>query len=448
MSESTYSTVPLKPFRTFGGAKIPHYKNTQDVDTKVMPAPETVEISMSQHIGAPCKPLVKAGDFVKVGQKIAESDKFVSAPIHASVSGKVEKIGSILLSSGQRTQSIIIKSDGKMETDESIKPPKINNAKDFFDAVRESGLVGLGGAGFPSHVKLNVPEGKNAEILIINGAECEPFITSDYREMVESPDDILEGVYEIKKILGIKKVLICIEGNKPKAIDILSKIAYDQKRDPDNEVRVVKLKSNYPQGAEKVLIQAAANRLVPAGGLPIDVGCIVMNIASVAFLSRFLKTGMPLISKRLTIDGSAIKNPSNVIAPIGTKIRDIIEFCGGYKMTPRKILMGGPMMGIAIFDDELPILKQNNAILAFDKEKHQSSEISPCIRCGRCVRGCPMKLMPTVLEQCASAKDKDAMLKNSINTCMECGTCSFVCPANRQLIQAIRTGKQVLREGK
>lgn len=448
MGEPGFPELPLKPFATHGGAKVPHRKNTAETASAIMPPPQQVVISMQQHIGAPCEPIVKAGDEVKVGQLIADSDKFVSAPIHASVSGTVSKIDTILLPSGNKVKAVVIDSDGLMTPHESVVPQNISNAKELIDAARRSGLVGLGGAGFPAHVKLNVPKDKKIDVLIINGAECEPYLTADYRAMIENSQDILDGVYKIKELLKVKNVLICIEENKPEAIKLLTEIAANEKKDPNNEVRVVTLKARYPQGAEKILIQAATGRRVGAGQLPADVGCIIMNITSVAFLARYIKTGMPLVSKRLTIDGSAVASPQNVIVPIGTKIKDVMELCGGYASTPRKIIMGGPMMGIAIYDDSLPILKQNNGILAFAEGDALLREPSACIRCGRCVKGCPMNLMPTLLEQNARTKNLDALEKLSINTCMECGTCSYVCPAGRKLVQTIRLGKQALRERK
>lgn len=448
MGETGFPELPLKPFETHGGAKVPHRKNTAESATAIMPPPAQVVISMQQHIGAPCEPIVKAGDEVKVGQLIADSDKFVSAPIHSSVSGTVSKIDTILLPSGQKVKAIVIDSDGMMTPHESVVPQNISTAKELVEAARRSGLVGLGGAGFPAHVKLTVPSDKKIDTLIINGAECEPYLTADYREMMEASQDILDGIYRIKKLLKVKNVLICIENNKPDAIKLLTEIAANEKRDPNNEVRVVTLKTRYPQGAEKILIQAATGRRVGAGKLPADVGCIIMNITSVAFLERYIKTGMPLVSKRLTIDGSAVAEPKNVIVPIGTRIKDVMEMCGGYSVPPRKILMGGPMMGIAIYDDSLPILKQNNGILAFAEDDAQQREPSACIRCGRCVNACPMNLMPTLLEQNSRVKNLDALEKLSINTCMECGTCSYVCPAGRKLVQSIRLGKQALRERK
>ncbi len=438
---------PKHPFRTHGGASVPHHKNTWNAPTAVLPPPERVIIPMQQHIGAPCKPTVKKGDHVYLGQVIGDSEAFVCAPIHASVSGIVQQVTKVLLTGGQATEAVVIESDGQMEADPAIAPPApVTNKKELAEAARKSGLVGLGGAGFPAHVKLNVPDGKSIDTLIINVAECEPYVTSDHREALENGKNVLEGVYKVKEILDVHRVIIAVEDNKPDVIERLTEIADDPEKDPKDEVRVLALKSRYPQGAEKVLVQACTGRKVPAGQLPADVGCLVMNIASVSFLASYMRTGMPLTLKRVTIDGSAIKEPKNVIVPVGTPIKDVIEFCGGYKAPPRKMLMGGPMMGIAITSDELPILKQNNAILAFDQQEAKLYETTACIRCGRCVAACPMELMPTKLEKAAEKKDAESLLALDVMTCMECGCCAFSCPAGRRLVQAIRMGKSIVRK--
>lgn len=440
---------PVKPFKSHGGAVVPHRKNTAQMDTVMLPPPEQVILPMQQHVGPPCAPLVKAGDMVLIGQKIADSTAFVSAPIFASVSGKVKAIKKVPLAGGQLLDAVIIDSDGKMEVSPDVKPPVINNLDDFLKAVHESGLVGLGGAGFPTHVKLKIPEGKSVDTLIINAAECEPYITSDNRCALEDTEDILYGIRMVKKMLDLHRVIIGVESNKPEVIEKFNKILSESKEEADREIRVLKLNATYPQGAEKVLIQSCTDRKVPMGKLPADAGCVVMNITSTAFLGSYLKTGMPLVKKRLTVDGSAIKEPKNVIVPIGTNIRSIIEACGGYQETPKKILMGGPMMGVSIVSDDLPIIKQNNAIICLgEKEAHKMAPTA-CIRCGRCVSGCPMNLMPTLLEKFVAAKRVEELNKLSIMDCMECGTCSFNCPAGRPLVQSIRLGKALVRaEGK
>lgn len=438
---------PKRPFRTHGGASVSHCKNTWEIPSAVMPPPARVILPMQQHIGAPCVPTVKKGDHVYLGQVIGDSDAYVSAPIHASVSGTVADITSVMLTGGQMTAAVVIDSDGKMEQDPNIYPPAaIRTKEELAKAARSAGLVGLGGAGFPAHVKLNVPADKTIDTLIINAAECEPYVTSDHREALENGKNVLDGVYKVKDILNVHRVLIAVEDNKPDVIEKLREIADNPTMDPNDEVRVLPLKSRYPQGAEKVLVQSCTGRRVPPGKLPADVGCLVMNIASISFLASYMRTGMPLTLKRVTIDGSAVKNPQNVIAPIGTPIKDVVEFCGGYKAEPKKLLMGGPMMGIAITSDELPILKQNNAILAFDEAQAALMEPTACIRCGKCVAACPMELMPTKLEKAVEKKDVDALLSLDIMTCMECGCCAFTCPAGRRLVQAIRLGKNTVKK--
>lgn len=437
---------PSRPFSGHGGVALPHLKGTEDFESQTISLPKKVIISMQQHVGAPCEPTCKVGDTVCVGQPIGDSTAFVGAPIHASVSGRVTAISELLLPSGQRTKAVEIEADGLQTLWEGISAPKIESIGDLCAAVRQSGLVGLGGAGFPAHVKLTIPEGKSVDTLIINGAECEPYLTADYREMVEHADDVMDGVYTLKRLLGVERVIIGVEANKPKAIEILSKIAYNEERDPLNHVRVLKLKAQYPQGAEKVLINSCTGRRVPTGKLPVDVGCIVMNITSVAFISRYLRDGIPLISKRLTVDGSAVIEPKNVIVPIGTPISDIIKFCGGYKAEPRKLLMGGPMMGITMYTEDTPILKQNNGILAFAAEDADERESTECIRCGRCVAACPMNLYPLTIENKVKRRDAEGLEKANVMTCMECGSCAFVCPAHRKLVQYMRMGKTILRK--
>lgn len=445
MQKKESKLFPLRLFRTHGGAAVPHHKNTAACESIVMPPPAQVILPMQQHVGAPCTPLVKVGEYVYVGQKIADSDKPVSAPIHATVSGKVTKIAPVQLPGGQMVDAVVITSDGLMQMDPNLKPPAAETKEEILKAVRESGLVGLGGAGFPAHIKLNVPAGKTIDTVVVNGAECEPYITADTREALENSWDVLAGVHIVKELVGAKRVIIGIENNKPEAIKALESIAYSEQYDPENNVRVLELKSRYPQGAEKVLVKACTGRSIPQGGLPADAGCLVINLTSVAFLARYLKTGIPLITRRITVDGSAVSEAKNVVVPIGTPIKDVIAFCGGYKATPGKILMGGPMMGIALADDELPVLKQNNAILAFDAKDAALPEPSACIRCGRCVAACPMQLMPTAIERQVQAKNAAELNALNIMTCMECGSCAFVCPANRPLVQSMRLGKAIVR---
>ena len=294
---------PKKKVR--GGVMVSHEKNTKDMPVKRIPAPETVTLPMRQHIGAPCVPTVKVGDTVKIGQVVGDTDQYVSAPVHASVSGKVTAVKEVKLASGLVSQAVIIENDGENAMLD-FEPPKIDSKEDFIKAVRASGLVGLGGAGFPTHVKLNVPADKPVDTLIINAAECEPYITVDYRECLDNSWDVFNGVHLVKDMLGVKHVVIAVEDNKPDAIKILERIA--EKQDDKDIVKVMPLKSKYPQGAEKMMVLSATGRKVPPGKLPADVGCVVLNVASAAFISRYCKSGKPLVSRSLTVDGSAIEN--------------------------------------------------------------------------------------------------------------------------------------------
>lgn len=437
--------IPQKPYKTRGGVPVPHKKNTAAMQSCVMPPPKSVILPMVQHLGAPCIPTVAIGDHVLIGQVIGDSTSFVSAPIHSTVSGTVKEIGKVLFPNGANIDSVVIESDGLMECIECSAPDVSSNEK-FLQAVRTSGLVGLGGAGFPTHVKLKVPPDREIDTLIINGAECEPYITSDHHEIVENSWGVMSGIYAVKELLGVHRVIIGIEGNKPDAISLLRKMVENDNYDHKDEIRVMTLEALYPQGAEKMLIKACTGRMIPAGKLPSDVGCVVMNITSISFLAQYLKTGMPLVTKRITIDGSAIKEPQNVIVPIGTRIKDVIEFCGGYAEPPKKILYGGPMMGMALSDDSLPVLKQTNAVLAFGEKEALLQEPDPCIRCGKCIDNCPMSLMPVHLSSVSENKDLESLKKYEIMSCIECGSCSFVCPAHRHLLQSIRLGKQYLKE--
>lgn len=439
-------SFPKKSFRTHGGAAVPHRKHAAQTESVVIPTPAEVVISMQQHVGAPCTPVVGRGDCVTVGQKIGDSTAFVSAPIHASVSGTVQAVQKVLMPNGAYADAVVIASDGKMTACPDLRPPTVNSRDDFLKAVRESGLVGLGGAGFPAHVKLNVPKGKTVDTLIVNVAECEPYLTADHREAMENSWSVLSGIYAVKELLGVHRVLIAVEDNKPDVIRTLLQIADNPQRDPNDEVRVLPLRARYPQGAEKVLIQSCTGRRVPMGKLPADVGCVVMNVTSIAFLADYLKTGMPLVKKRLTVDGSAVEKPQNVIVPIGTRICDVLDFVG-VAAQPDKVLMGGPMMGMAVPSLSVPVLKQNNGLTCLAGKEAHLPPVTACIRCGRCVEGCPMDLMPTKLESFARAGDVDGLNAYSVMDCMECGTCAYNCPAGRPLVQAIRMGKNLVKAG-
>ncbi len=429
----------LKAFR--GGVKPGHHKGTSGLGTVSMQLPSKVIIPMLQHVGAPCVPTVKKGDRVLVGQKLGDSDKMISAPVHSSVSGTVSDIRPLLLSTGAEVMAVEIKPDGLQEIHESVRPPERTDRDSLARCIREAGLVGLGGAGFPTSVKLTPPPGKALDILLINGAECEPYITSDFREMIENPEGIIEGTKRIMEISGAPKAYICIESNKPEAISKLSGLL----RNSDN-IGVVQLRTRYPQGGEKQLIYAVTGRQVPSGKLPSDVGVLVQNVGTAAFIAEFLRTGMPLIKKKITVDGGAVARPMNVEALVGTPLGEIFDFCGGFKQEPRKIIMGGPMMGVAQFSLDTPLLKQNNALLALTEEEAAEPPESVCIHCGKCVAACPMSLLPLYINSCVNLGNFEESAKYHVNDCIECGCCSFECPASRRLVQSIRYAKAELRK--
>lgn len=422
------------------GVKVPHRKHTDGMTAVQMAAPNTVILPMSMHIGKPAKPVVKVGDHVDVGSLIAEQDGFVSSPVYASVSGKVKKIDEILLAGGTKAPAVVIESDGEMTVAPSVQVPKVENKEEFIEALRLSGIVGLGGAGFPTYVKFNV-DPERIEELIINGAECEPYITSDSITMLECTEDIETAIAAMEKYLGIKKVILGIEKNKAKAIEKMRTL--EQK---DDKFKVQVLKDLYPQGGEKVLIYHTTGKVVPAGKLPIDVGCIVCNSTTMAAIGKYLKTGMPLVSKCVTVDGSAVKEPKNVIVPIGTPLKDVFEFCGGFKSEPAKVIYGGPMMGIAVPDMDVPVLKNTNALLALDEKEAAPAKTTACIRCGACANHCPFRLNPAAMAKAYERNDMEALEELRVDICMECGCCSFICPAHRPLVQTHKLAKAALRE--
>lgn len=425
------------------GVKVPHHKNTMNCETVSMPVPATVTIPLLQHMGAPCTPVVKLKDEVKVGQLLAQAGPGLSVPIHSSVSGTVVRIEDFINPGGVRTQSIVINTDGLQTVDESVKPPVVEDHASFVEAVRNSGLVGLGGAGFPTFIKLNPKNLEEVDTLVINGAECEPYITADNREFLENGKNVVKGIELVCRYLAIDHVFIGIEDNKPEAIAKMKELIKDR-----FGWKVIALKSKYPQGAEKVLIYETTGKVVKEGQLPADQGVIVMNVSSVAFVASYIETGMPLVSKRLTVDGSAVAEPKNVLAPIGAHYGDVIEFCGGYKAEPKMILMGGPMMGIAVPNDDYPVVKNNNAILAFAEEDTLLRDENPCIRCSRCVNACPVLLMPAAIDKAVLARDLDTLAELKVNLCIECGCCSYVCPAGRYLTLRNKMAKKMLREKK
>ncbi len=417
------------------GAAVPHEKKTSGMATVKMPVPEKIILPMQQHIGAPCTPAVKKGDAVLVGTVVGKAGGFVSADIHSGVSGTVESIGTLHMSNGRNVQTVVIKADGNQTPDPACVPPEVKDQQSLIAAAQACGLVGLGGAGFPTAVKFSPKDLSAVDTLIINGAECEPYITADNREFLEHSETVMRGIAAVKENLGLKRVIIAIERNKPEAIDLMFSLV---KNDPDYTVKP--LDSRYPQGAEKILIEQTTGREVPRGGLPADAGVIVMNVTTVSTLGRFLETGMPLTTKRLTVDGDAVERAQNVEVIIGTPIGDVLDFCG-VRDDVEKVLMGGPMMGTAVCDTDSPVLKQNNALLAFGPSMAHLSAPGECIRCGSCINACPMGLSPVEIATAYTRRDPQRLDKLMTDLCIGCGTCSYVCPAKRPVTQTMNLAK-------
>ncbi|MCL2034743.1 MAG: electron transport complex subunit RsxC [Oscillospiraceae bacterium] len=427
--------------RRIPGLPVPHFKNTAQNAPDTIPAPEEVTLPMKMHGGKPARPVVSAGDSVKIGQLIGEADGRVSSPVHASVSGKIKSMSDIDGLAGEKAVSITIASDGEQSVYEDIAPVNVTNTEEFLKAVKDSGVVGLGGAGYPTAPKLTLKEGAELDYILINGAECEPYITSDTRTMVDDAGYVWEGALLLKEYIKPKNIVICIEDNKPEAIKKMRGLSAGVKG-----VEVRALPSMYPQGERKVLVYNITGRIVPEGGRLTDVGCIVINCTTVAVIAKYIKTGMPLVSRCVTVDGTAVKSPKNVIAPIGTPIRELFSFCGGLKDDVKKIILGGPMMGRAVPNLDVPIVKVTNAVLAFSAKEAGSAEPSNCIKCGRCIAKCPMSLMPSHIEEAFLLKKVEQLKAYKVNMCAECACCAYLCPAKRPLSQVMALSKNMLWE--
>ena len=421
--------------KKLNGIGLKHRKNTENSQTVEYPLPAKVRIPMSMHMGAPCQPTVKVGDTVSVGQKIGDSDAPFSAPIHSGVSGKVIAVSDYRNAMGAVCKAVEIETDGLQTVSDEVKPPEVTDKDSFIKAVRESGACGLGGAGFPTHIKLNPKT--PIDTLIINAAECEPYITADYREMIECPEDIIGGINMVKSRLGIKTAKLAIEANKPEAIKNFTEMAKN-----DDTIDIITLPSSYPQGAEKVIIYNSTGRIVEEGQLPSDQGVIVINVYTIAFLYRYMQTGMPLVTRRLTVDGNAVGEPKNVRAVIGTSFRELLEFCKTDIDAVKKLIGGGPMMGMSIPDMDMPVVKTSNALLAI--KTYDERKTSNCIRCGRCVRVCPMGLMPADIDRAYKIKNIEELKTLKVMLCMNCGSCTYVCPANRKLAETNQLAKGLI----
>lgn len=414
--------------------KVPHRKTTRKSHVVSMPAPEKVVVPVSMHIGAPSKLLVKSGDTVAIGQPIAEPSGVVSSYIHAPISGSVKSIGKTRTARGALVEAVTILSDGENRFYSELRPPRVTDTVSFVEAIRASGVVGLGGAGFPTAVKLSPDTLSRLDTVIVNGAECEPYITSDTRTMLERSGDIVEGVQLLRAYLGVSRIVIAIEDNKPECRDKLAPLVGDSA-----EIRM--LRSRYPHGGEKMLVYRVLRRKIPEGRLPIDVGVIVLNCTTLACIARYVRTGLPLVSKCVTVDGGAVKTPMNVSVPIGTPLRDVFAFAGGFTEEPAAVLYGGPMMGITVPDLDVPVLKNTNALLAFTEKEAKKLAPGPCLRCGRCVAACPMSLSPIAIAEAYERRDARALYALKVNLCIECGCCSYSCPAHRHLVQQNQLAK-------
>jgi electron transport complex protein RnfC len=425
----------------FRGGVHPEYRKELTASLAITAAsiPQKVVIPLHQHTGAPCEPLVKVGDPVKTGQKIGDSEAFVSAPVHASISGTVTAIEPCNHPLGRKVTAIIIESDGRDEWCSELEPvEKVDDLspEEIRALIRSAGIVGLGGAAFPAHVKLSPPEGKAIDTVIINGAECEPYLTADHRLMLEKPDEIVFGLELIMKALGAGRGIIGIEDNKPDALRVMR-----QAVEGKSDMSVVALKTKYPQGAEKMLIQVTTRRVVPSGGLPLDVGVVNHNVGSAVAITEALKKGKPLIERVVTVPGEGVRRPANLLVRLGTLVSELIDYCGGLKEETCKVITGGPMMGLAQPTTDLPVIKGTSGIVALTSEDAAFYENGSCIRCAACVRTCPINLVPTFIAQAAEHGLYDRAEKLHAADCIECGCCSYICPARIPLTQWIRIAK-------
>lgn len=430
-------TVEIFEFK--GGVHPDDKKNlSKNSRIEVLDAPEIVRIPLSQHIGAPAKPVVKKGDYVLVGQVVGEAGGFVSAPVHSSVSGEVKNISNFVSAPfGVPSPMIEIENDGKYKTIDFQENENYLELepKQLLEIIKNSGIVGMGGATFPTHVKLSPPPDFKIDTFIVNGVECELYLTADYRLMLEEPEKIIEGSKIVMKILGVEKGIIAIEGNKPDCIEKISRMV-------ENEpIEVLELPVKYPQGGEKQLIKAITNREVPSGGLPMHVGAVVQNAGTVAAIYDAVRFGKPLIERITTVSGEAIKKPKNFKVKIGTLASYLVEKCEGFKKPPKKIIFGGPMTGFAQYTLDIPVTKGTSGILAFTNDMVKEYEYSACISCGSCVRACPANLVPSVMSILVEKGLFEEADKNDVLDCIECGCCSYVCPAHRPLVHMFKLGK-------
>lgn len=433
--------MELKTF--VGGLHPPGLKKTAGKAIVTLPPPQKVVLPVSQHIGAPAKPIVTVGETVSRGQIVAEPGGFVSAGIFATISGNVQAVGNFLHPMGVNSPAIVIERiEGAEEKEfQVLDDPRSLSAEEIKTRIGAAGIVGMGGAAFPTLVKLSPPLAKPIDTIILNGVECEPALTADHRLMLEYPDKIVSGLQIIMKLLGSKRGIIGIEANKPDAIDLFIEKTKDQK-----DISVCPLKVQYPQGGEKQLIYAATGKEVPSGGLPMDVGVVVQNVGTTAAIYDAVCMKKPLLDRVVTLAGNCVKNPGNYLVRIGTLVSTFIEATGGLKenVPLKKVISGGPMMGHALFDYNVPILKGTSGILCWDAEEAEQVEPSVCIRCGRCIQACPIHLLPQRLKTSIDANKWTDVDMLGIMDCMECGCCAFICPGKLPLVQTFKLGKRIV----
>ncbi len=418
---------------------VPMRKNTAGTPSATMGDAKVVTLPMQMHIGEPAKPVVKMGDLVKVGTLIAEANGELSSPIYASVSGKVTKLADYVTVSGKTVPAVVITSDGEMVREE-FEAPAVNTREELLAAILNSGVVGLGGAGFPTHRKFDV-DFEKVEVLIVNGTECEPFITSDDHTMNERAGDIEYALKAYQNYFGIKRIIIGVGDNKKDANAKMEEVASHILGS-----EVMAFPSTYSHGSEEAIIYHTLGKVLSAEQHPIDLGCLVTNVTTVATIGHYLKTGEPLTHRFVTVDGACVKNPQCVLAPIGVSLAELIEFCGGFVEEPQKVVVGGPMMGISVPSLDTPVTKTTNAVLALSEEQTRFPKETACIRCGKCTNNCPLGLAPAAIEKAYKQKDAELLQKLMVNVCMECGSCSYLCPAHRPLVQTNKLAKMFLQE--
>lgn len=433
---------------TFRGGSHPFEGKDMSKDRKIREVlPKGLLVyPMSQHIGAPASPIVKAGERVLVGQKIGEAQGFVSAHVYSSVSGTVKAVEPRLTVSGAKVVSVVVENDGQYEKAEGVgqKRNYENLSKeDIRSYIKDAGVVGMGGAGFPTHIKLTPKDDSKIEYVIVNGAECEPYLTSDYRVMLEEPEKVIQGLKIILKLFEHAKGIIAIEDNKPEAIEIMSKLVANE-----TNIQVKVLKTKYPQGAERQLIYATTGRAINSSMLPADAGCVVDNVDTVVAVNLAVCESTPVIRKIITVTGDAIKTPQNFRVPTGLNYAELVDEAGGFTTQPKKVVSGGPMMGMALYDLNVPVMKTSSALLCMTRDEVAEFEPSACIRCGRCVEACPSHLIPQKMQECSDRFDDAGFIALNGMECYECGSCTYVCPAKRRLTQSFKQTRRSILDSR